>query len=170
MPLSPLRSAGFHLCLALVWALFLGEVSLRTLALGYLVGFLPLALFHRALGTTRYVRSVLGLIDLSGYFVRELIRANVSMAFQALRPRPNLNPMIISVRLQLEGDTALTLLASITGLMPGTVALGFSPDRQTMYVHAAGMADVRSARSSIWEVERRLLRVFQPQDLPENRG
>lgn len=157
-----MRSAGFHLCLALVWALFLGEVSLRTLALGYLAGFLPLALFHQALGTTSYVRSVFGLLDLTGYFLRELTRANIHMALQALRPRPDLNPMIISVPLQLEGDVALTLLASITGLMPGTVALGFSPDRTALYVHAAGMRNAQAARSSVRDVERRLLRVLEP--------
>ena len=55
-----MRSAGFNLLLALVWALFLGEVSLRSLTLGFLIGFVILALFRRALGATPYIRSVVG--------------------------------------------------------------------------------------------------------------
>ncbi len=78
-----MRGAGFNLLLALVWALFLGELSLRTLLLGFLIGFMVLALAHRALGTTRYVRQVLGVLGLTGYFLAELVRANLQMAVLA---------------------------------------------------------------------------------------
>ncbi|MBB5236108.1 Na+/H+ antiporter subunit E [Deinococcus budaensis] len=154
-----MRSAGFNLLLALVWALFLGEVSLRSLALGFLIGFVILALFRRALGATPYVRSVLGALALTGYFLWELVRANLHMALLALRAHPRLNPLIVGVPLRLEGDVPLTLLASLTGLLPGTVALGFSPDRRVLYVHALGMDDARAARASVLAVERRLLRL-----------
>lgn len=76
-----MRGAGFNLLLTLVWALFLGE--LRTLLLGFLIGFMVLALFRRALGTTRYVRQVLGVLGLTGYFLAELVRANLQMAVLA---------------------------------------------------------------------------------------
>lgn len=154
-----MRSAGFNLLLALVWALFLGEVSLRSLILGFLIGFTILALFRRALGATRYVRSVLGALGLIGSFLWELVRANLHMAVLALRAHPRLNPMIVGVPLRLEGDVPLTLLASLTGLLPGTVALGFSPDRRTIYIHALGMRDSRAARASVLDVERQLLRL-----------
>jgi len=154
-----LRSAAFNLLLALAWALFLGEVSLRTLTLGFLIGFVILALFRRSLGATQYIRSVSGALELSSYFLWELVRANLHMALLALRARPRLNPMIVAVPLYLEGDVPLTLLASLTGLLPGTVALGFSPDRRTLYVHAVGTPDSQAARSSVLEVERRLLRM-----------
>lgn len=154
-----MRGAGFNLLLALVWALFLGEVSLRTLTLGLLIGFVILALFRRALGAVPYVRSVTGALGLTGYFLWELVRANLHMALLALQPRPRLNPMIVGVPLDLEGDVPLTLLASLTGLLPGTVALGFSPDRRVLYVHALGTRDSHAARASVLEVERRLRRM-----------
>ena len=51
-------------------------------------------------------------------------------------------------------------------MLPGTVALGFSPDRRVLYVHALGMRDSRAARESVLEVERRLLRITgSPSDL-----
>jgi multicomponent Na+:H+ antiporter subunit E len=153
------KSAGVNLLLALVWALFLGEVSLRTLTLGFLIGLVILALFRRALGATAYVRSVTGTLALSAYFLAELLRANLHMALLALRPHPRLNPLIVGVPLRLTGDVPLTLLASLTGLLPGTVALGFSPDRRVLYVHALGMRDAQAARNSVLGVERRLRRI-----------
>nr|WP_240730806.1 Na+/H+ antiporter subunit E [Deinococcus sp. S9] len=76
-----------------------------------------------------------------------------------LQARPRLNGMIVGVPLRLEGDVPLTLLASLTGLLPGMVALGFSPDRRVIYVHAAGMPDAQAARASVQSVERRLLAI-----------
>nr|WP_256488282.1 Na+/H+ antiporter subunit E [Deinococcus sp. HSC-46F16] len=153
------RGAGFNLLLGLVWALFLGEVSLRSLALGWAIGFLVLLLFRRALGTTGYVRGVEGTVGLILAFLAELVRANLHMALMALHPRPRLNPMIVEVPLRLTGDLPLTLLASLTGLLPGTVALAFSPDRGSLYVHALGMDSAQAARQSVRQMERHLLRV-----------
>lgn len=153
-----MRGAGFNLLLGLVWALFLGEVSLRTLALGWAIGFLILVLFRRALGATGYVRAVGGAVSLLLAFVAELVRANLHMALMALHPRPRLNPMIVEVPLRLTGDLPLTLLASLTGLLPGTVALAFSPGRGSLYVHALGMNSAQAARRSVRQMESHLLR------------
>lgn len=154
-----MRGAGFNLLLGLVWALFLGEVSLRTLTLGWIIGFLILALFRRSLGVTAYIRGVGATAGLTLSFLAELVRANVHMALMSLHPRPRLNPMIVEVPVRLQGDLPLTLLASLTGLLPGTVALAFSPDRGSLYVHALGMDNAQAARQSVRQMERHLLRV-----------
>ena len=156
----PVNGLALNLILALVWALFLGEVSLRSLGVGFLLGFVVLTLFHRALGSRAYVRAVGGALRLTAYFVAELVRANLQMARLALRPRPALNQMIVAVPLRLRGEGALTLLAALTGLMPGTVTLGFSPDCGTMYVHAAGLDGQAAVRRSVQAIETRLLRVL----------
>lgn len=155
-----MNGLALNLILALVWALFLGEVSLRSLGLGFLLGFGVLWLFHGALGTGRYIRSVLGTLRLSGYFVRELVRANVVMAQLALKPQPHLNQMIVAVPLQLRHASSLTLLAAMTGLMPGTVTLGFSQERDTMYVHAAGMASYEAVVESVKSIERQMVEIL----------
>lgn len=159
---------ALNLILALVWALFLGEVSLRTLGLGFVLGFTVVWLFRGALGTTNYVRTVLGTFGLAAFFFWALVLANVQMARLALSPHPQLNPMIVAVPLRLRGEGALTLLAAMTGLMPGTVTLGFSPERDTMYVHATGTPSSAAARRSVQDIEARMLRVVGRE--PESRG
>ena len=153
----PVNGLALNLILALVWALFLGEVSLRSLSVGFGLGFAVMTLFHRALGSGPYVRSVGGALRLTAYFVVELVRANVQMARLALRPHPPLNQMIVAVPLRLRGEGPLTLLAALAGLMPGTVTLGFSPEQDTMYVHAAGLDGRAAVRRSVQGIETRLL-------------
>ncbi|GMA13891.1 Na+/H+ antiporter subunit E [Deinococcus metallilatus] len=156
-----------NLLLAVVWMLFVGEVSLRELVVGFLLGFGILAVFPRALGSGGYVGRSLAVLGFVGFFLRELTVANVHMALLALRPHPRLNPMIVAVPLRLQGDVAQTLLAAVIALMPGTVAMGFSADRRTLYAHAIGSATPQAARDSITRVEDRLLRVTSPQPLSE---
>ncbi len=154
-----------NVLLAVVWALFSGEFSLRELAVGFLLGFALLGVFPSALGSRSYVRGVLGLLAFLGFFLRELTVANVQVALLALRPHPPLNGMIFSVPLRIHSDVGQTLLTAMVTLMPGSVVLGFSPDRHTMYVHAIGLADTRAARLSITRLEDALLR-FLPAPAP----
>ncbi|EYB67990.1 putative monovalent cation/H+ antiporter subunit E [Deinococcus phoenicis] len=151
-----------NLLLAVVWMLLAGEVSARELLIGFLLGFGVLTLFPRALGTGGYVRRSLATLGFVGFFLRELTVANVQVALFALRPHPPLNPMLVAVPLRLRGDSAQTLLVVLVNLSPGTVALGFSPDRRTLYAHAIGTPDAQAARASIIRIEDHLLRCMAP--------
>lgn len=161
-----MRGLAFNLLLALVWALFAGEVSTRELAVGFGLGFAILAVFPRALATQEYVRRVLAGLAFLGFFLRELSVANVQVAFFALRPHPPLRPMIVAVPLRLESEGAQTLLAAVITLMPGTVVLGFSPDRRVLYTHAIGTGSARAAREAVLKVEDRLLSVTSSRPTP----
>ncbi|WP_102124644.1 Na+/H+ antiporter subunit E [Deinococcus planocerae] len=161
-----MKGLAFNVLLAVVWALFAGEVSLRELVVGAGLGFALLALFPRALGTGGYVRRVGAGLGFLGFFLRELTVANVQVALFALRPRPPLRPMIVAVPLRVRGDGPLTMLTAVITLMPGTVAMGFSADRRVLYAHAIGTPNVGAAHEAILAVEDRLLRVL---DLPTHR-
>lgn len=146
-----------NILLAVVWALLSGEFSVRELVVGFLLGYALIVIFPQALGATRYRQYSLALLRFLVLFVRELTVANVHVALLALRPKPNLNPMIFKVPIHLHKDTSLTLFVAAVTLMPGSVVLGFSPDRREMYVHAIGLADTRAARESILKIERAML-------------
>ena len=154
--LGGVNGLALNLLLALIWALLLGEVTLRTLGLGFGVGYVLLRVFRGPLGTRRYARAVPGLLGLGGFFMSELVLANLRLAGQALSPRPTLTQMVVAVPLRPHSAQSLTLLVSLTGLLPGTVTLGISPDRRTLYVHSAGLPDRQSVRKSVQDLERRL--------------
>ena len=164
-----MNGLALNVLLAIVWALFSGEVSLRELVVGFLIGFLILRLFPRALGTGAYVSRSLALLRFLAFFVRELTTANVQVALFALRPRPPLNPMIVAVPLHLHGDTAHTILAAVLGLMPGSVTLGFNPERTVIYAHVVGVESPSAARASILRVQEALRPLFPPPPAQEAR-
>ncbi|MPY66266.1 Na+/H+ antiporter subunit E [Deinococcus sp. SDU3-2] len=153
--------------LAVVWALLLGEPSVRSLAAGLGLGVLIVRLFPRAVGARAAPRRAPDLraslrrgaawLAFAGFFLRELTVANVQVALLALRPHPRLNPLIVEVPLRLRGEGLLTVLSASITLMPGTVTMGLSRDRHTLYAHAIGTADAEAARASIVRVERYLL-------------
>lgn len=155
-----------NILLAVVWALLSGEFSVRELAVGFLLGYGLIVLFPRPLGVTAYRHYSLALLRFLVLFIRELTVANVHVALLALKPRPNLNAMIFKVPVQLHDDVTLTLFVAAVTLMPGSVVLGFSPDRRTMYVHAIGLADTHAARESILKIERSVL-AFLPSESQE---
>ena len=161
-----MKGLALNVLLAVVWALFSGEVSLRELVVGFLIGYVLLNTFPDALGTRTYQRSSFALLRFAGLFVKELTLANVQVALLALKPRPDLKPMIFRVDIQPHTDATLTLLVATVTLMPGSVVLGFSPDRREMYVHAIGLENTRAARESVHRVERALSAIL-PQPLKE---
>lgn len=152
-----MRGLALNIMLAVVWALFSGEVSTRELAVGFLLGFALQLVFPDALGTRSYVARSLGLLRFLGFFLRELTVANVQVALFALQSHPPLNPMVVAVPIRLRSDSAQTLLTAVITLMPGSVVLGFSPDRRELYLHIVGTRNTREARESIWRVEAQLL-------------
>ncbi len=155
-----MRGLSLNMLLAIVWTLFVGEFSLRELAIGVLLGFAILSLFPLSLGTESYVRRVLAFVRFVLFFVREVVTANVQVALFALRPHPPLHPMIIAYPMRLRGDTAQTILAATIALMPGSVAMGFNPERNVLYAHVIGARSPRAARESLKKVENALLPLY----------
>ena len=165
-----MRSFVLNIIIALTWTLLSGEVSVRELAVGFLLGFVILAVFAAALGSRAYIQTASAAARFAGYFLRELLIANVQMAVFALRRHPPLHAQIVAVPLRISSDTALTLLAATLTLMPGTVVMGFSDDRRTLYAHAIGLESAAAVRRSIRQLESRLLAVLPASAVAESRA
>ncbi len=152
-----MKGFTLNLLLALTWALLSGRVTLGNLFIGFVAGFLALALFRNSGSDRYYTKRSMILLRLVLYFFSELFTANIQAAARALSIRPALRPAIIAVPLRLQRDPSITTLATIITLFPGTVAMGVSEDRRTLYVHSIGSRDAETARRSIQRVEDALL-------------
>jgi multicomponent Na+:H+ antiporter subunit E len=140
---------------AILWSVLAGELTIANLAIGGLLGLLLLSVIDRGEehSFTRRLGSVLR------FFVRflfELFAANVTIALLAVRPSPRFHPHVIAVELRLQSDAALSLLSATITLLPGTVAMGFSPDRKFLYAHAMG-AEPETARRGVRRIEELIL-------------
>jgi multicomponent Na+:H+ antiporter subunit E len=96
------------------------------------------------------------------FFLRELVRANLRLAFDVATPTYHMKPGIVALPLDVTKDSEILLLAMLINLTPGSVALDVSNDRRVMYVHVMYISSPDDARAEIKQgFERRILRLFR---------
>lgn len=137
---------------ALLWSFLAGNPSAYNLLFGGLLGLLFLALVQGERDRS-LPRRVVGFGRFLVRFLFELIVSNVMIAVLALRLRPRFHPHIIAVPLRIESNAAISLLSAAITLLPGTVAMGVSEDRRTLYAHAIAEADPDRSRASVTRIE-----------------
>jgi multicomponent Na+:H+ antiporter subunit E len=152
-----------NLLLAFAWAALQGDFSLRTLLTGQVLGYLILVLLVRGgvLERSPYVGRIHLVVGLAGFFLWELVKANLRLALDVLTPHYKIRPGIVAVPLDATTDGQILLLSMLINTTPGSVALDVSPDRKTLYVHVMYMDSPDAARAEIKEgFERRVLGVL----------
>jgi multicomponent Na+:H+ antiporter subunit E len=152
-----------NMLLAVAWAALQGEFSLQTLLIGQFLGYLILLALVRGgvLPTSPYIGRVHRVIGLAGYFLRELVSANIRLAVDVATPHYNMRPGIVAVPLDATTDAEILLLSMLINTTPGSVALDVSSDRKVLYVHVMYMTTPDAARQEIKSgFERRVLGVL----------
>ncbi len=146
-----------NLLLALAWLALTGDFGPANLLAGFALGLFVLWVRDPRQG---YAARLVQAAGFAVYFGCELLKANWRVARAVLQPRARLHPAIVAVPLEVRGDLAIQLLATVITLTPGTLSVDVSTDRRTLYVHvvdvgAAGDVEafVRDTKASF---ERRI--------------
>jgi multicomponent Na+:H+ antiporter subunit E len=147
--------------LALLWCLLVEEFSGKQFLLGYLVGAGLMFVLRRLLGETCYFHKLKVLVKLIGVFVYDLVVANLQVALLICRPRLRIRPALFHLPLELESDAAITTLANMISLTPGTLTVDVTPDRRCLVIHALDVADLEDTKRSIKERFERPLRELE---------
>jgi multicomponent Na+:H+ antiporter subunit E len=152
-----MRVALWNLLLALIWLAMTGVFSSENFIFGIVLGFLALLISRRVQSPTRLIKTV----ELIGYFLYELVLANVRLAWDIATPSTRMRPGIIAIPLDVKTEMQILLLTSLISLTPGTLSLDISPDRSTLYVHVLYLSDPDTERQHIKQgFERRVLEVM----------
>ncbi|TWC28295.1 multisubunit potassium/proton antiporter PhaE subunit [Pseudomonas sp. SJZ079] len=149
------------LCLLAVWLLLANDFSLGQCLLGALLGWcIPLVTEVFWINPPRVDKP----FKLCLFFLRvlgDIVVANLEVAKLILNPKAEMRPAFVEIPIELEDELALTMLASIISLTPGTVTADMSDDRKTLLVHALDVADeARLIREIKTRYEAPLLEVF----------
>lgn len=151
-----------NILLALAWTALTGQFDPINFISGFVLGYLVLWLVQRAVGTSNYFKKVYQIVGFILFFIWALIQANLRVAYEVITPPHTMRPAIIAIPLDVKTDTAITLLANLITLTPGTLSLDVSADRKELYVHTMFVDDVEQFRREIKDgFERRVLEVFQ---------
>jgi multicomponent Na+:H+ antiporter subunit E len=149
--------------LALAWAALQGEITLGNLLVGYVLGYVILALLAKGgVLPSMLVTKAARAIGLAAFFFWELMVANVRVAIDVLRPRVTIRPAVLALPLDVTTDGEILLLSMLINITPGSVTIDLSDDRRTLYVHVMHMTDAETSRHEIKDgFERRIKRLFE---------
>lgn len=152
----------WNLLLALAWVAVTGSFSAANLLFGLLVGYLILAIAGRQVAVSAtYVRKVPKIIGFVGFFIADLFKANLRVAWDVLTPTHLMRPGVIAFELTAQADAEISILANLISVTPGTLSLDVSSDRKVLYIHAMYLDDEAALRASIRDLERRVIEIVR---------
>ena len=105
---------------------------------------------------------LLRLLEFFGFYAVEVVLSNLRVALDVMTPRFRGTPGIVEVPVG-PGltDRQLTVLANLITMAPGTLSLGYTPDRRHLIIHAMYLGDRETFIADIQhDFERRVRRVF----------
>lgn len=151
-----------NILLALAWAALQGEFSLSSLVTGYVVGYAILAMLGKGgVVSSKFAAKVVNFFALAGFFLWELLLANVRVALDVVGPRHRIRPAVVAIPLDATRDAEILLLSALINITPGSVTIDVSDDRRTIYVHVMNMETPEKTRREIKDgFERRVIRLF----------
>jgi multicomponent Na+:H+ antiporter subunit E len=138
-----------NLILALTWAALQGDLNVINLVIGFLVSAAVIYVFRQMFFEPRYFTKIGLGIKLVLVFFKELIKANLSVLKIVISPRLRVRSGVIAMPTELRNDVALTLLANMITLTPGTLTLDISPDRRYLFVHTLNLDDPEDVKREI---------------------
>jgi multicomponent Na+:H+ antiporter subunit E len=132
------------LLFAVIWVLVRGvEPTVDAVAAGLLSGTLvglPVAyVFRRMYSEGIDIRDAATSVPYAVLFVvvflKDVVVANVDVAYRVLAPGMPIEPEVMFLPLRVRTDMGVTTIANSITLTPGTVTLDHDPDENALYVH-----------------------------------
>ncbi|MFT5542725.1 MAG: multicomponent K+:H+ antiporter subunit E [Glaciecola sp.] len=131
----PLHSVS----LLIVWLMLNSTTSLGHILLGSLLGiFIPLLCAPLRVPTPK-IKRPLKVVTYVFIVLKDIVVANIEVAFLVVGPMHKIKPGLIAVPLDLPDTLPITVLASTVTMTPGTVSADISADEKWLYVHVLNM-------------------------------
>ena len=153
-----------NILLTLIWIFLTGEYNLNNFLFGFVLSFVILWILSGVedQGKLKYFKIVPRVISFIFFFIWELTKANIQVAYEVITPKFNMKPGIVALPLDAKTDLEITLLANLITLTPGTLALDVSSDRSVLYVHGMYVEDRKEFVEDIKQgFEKRLLEILR---------
>lgn len=152
----------WNLVLALTWGAMTGSFEVENLLIGFAIGFVVLYVTQRRHGRAPYAAKVGTIVRFIGFYLWELVLANLRVAYDVITPSHHGTPGIIAIPLEARTDAEITLVANLLTMTPGDLSLDVSTDRTVLYVHRMYLTDPDVVRREIKDgFERRVLEVLR---------
>ena len=89
-----------------------------------------------------------GWMKFAGFYLLEILRSNMIIAWDVLTPTDKANPSIIALSLPEEmTDNQVFLVSNLMTMTPGSLTLELTSDRKALLVHILYSRDVEETRN-----------------------
>ena len=165
-----------NLLLAVLWVFLWGELSIYTLGVGLVGGYLVLWAFTRVRGANllgdAYGRRLTDLFRFAAYFTGLLIKSNLHIAKEIVTPGFSMKPRFVRYDVTTLNDSQVAALSNAITLTPGTLVIDVRESvagRTYLYVHCMYAGDRDEAVAELHALRMRMERdVFKPAGLEED--
>lgn len=151
-----------NLLLTFIWLALTGNFTYTNFLFGFLLSYFILSVITRGNRKASYFRMLPKVIAFIFYFLWELLKANLQVAYEVMTPGYHMTPAIIKYPLKVQSDLQITFLANLITLTPGTLSLDVSDDKKVMYIHTMYLKDRESFINGIKNgFEKRILEIVR---------
>lgn len=151
-----------NLLLSFIWVALTGSLSYSNFIFGLLLGFFVLWIMSRNEYDQRYFYRVPKIIGFLLYFIYEMIKANLQVAYDVMTPKYFFRPGVVRFPLSAKTDLEINVLSTFISLTPGTLILDVSEDKKALYIHVMYLNDPETFINGLkMGVERRLMEVLR---------
>ena len=151
-----------NLLLAGIWVALTGSMYYTNFLFGFMLGFFVLWIMNRNENDQRYFFRVPKVLSFIFYFLYQLLKSNIQVAFDVITPRYFFKPGIVKYPLNAQTDFEINLLSTMISLTPGALIIDISDDKKTIYIHVMYLTDPETfVRETKTGLERRLLEILR---------
>jgi multicomponent Na+:H+ antiporter subunit E len=145
-----------------IWVALTGDFTFSNFLFGFLLSFFVLRMVTSGESRAKYFRIVPKVIAFVFYFLKELVKANLQVAYEVMTPRFQMTPGIVGFPLEASSNIEISILANLISLTPGTLSLDVSDDRKVLYVHSMYIKDRETFIAGLKNgFEKRLLEILR---------
>ena len=139
---------------------------------GAVVG-LPVAfafrrLYNERIDLGRVARSIPAVALYVATFTREIVVANLDVAYRVLAPGMRIEPEVILIPLRVRTSFGITTIANSITITPGTVTLDYHEETNSLFVHVIDGRDPEATVEPIRTWENYALEVFDEELDPDD--
>ena len=147
--------------LVAVWVALWGDISVANLLSGLAVATVLLVALPLARDRLyQYRVRPLAVLRLAWHFLRKLVESNITIVRTVIARDDRIRTGVISVPVVSDSDVLLTVVANLTALTPGMMAIEVERDPVQFYVHVLLLEDVERSRTDVLELERLVVEAF----------
>lgn len=151
-----------NILLAFIWMALTGNITFVNFLFGFILSFFIMKMITTGTGKSDYFRLLPRVISFIFYFLYELVKANLEVAYEVMTPKHNMTPGIVGFPLDAKTDLEISFLANLISLTPGTLSLDVSDDRKVLYIHSMYIKDRENFIYGIKNgFEKRLLEILR---------